>query len=458
MNLGFLKFAKDSYSSTGKYKIHSMRSFGLAISLLLASALIIMILIVYLWRRKSQPHFAIIFLSSFLMAFPVSGLIHLLRNPTKGYFNLHQNGLQYLSSQAALMVLGMSACITLCYVNQKEARSQGREQFTFDKKISTFMLISSAPLLAVGAFASENLSKAFELQIYNRVISVSDGNARYAYIAVWGVWGAIFLGSAILDKFHFSKIGNFVVAGATVISIFHLLNWTGSRLAPLIYAGTFVVGNFMYLKSAPRLSIPFGVTGYLVFAILTTNRRSLGYSGEQNFSFLDVIDWQAGRFSILGGSIWTADINGYLHGESFIFTWKLLTEGVEKLLDLPAQLEIGNTQSISQVLGYGILGSDKINYIAPGLLVEIFLNFGFPGMLLSIPICIFLLNQIQLNYKKSTDKLGRMIHFYFGSILIHCAIISSSMSLLGSFVFNPIPIYFLFLYSRIKRGLPKNDF
>lgn len=428
-----------------------MTSFGFAISILLASALIVSILIVYLLRQKSQQNFAILFLSSFLMAFPVSGVIHLLKNQTKGYFNLHQSGRQYLSNQAALMILGMSACIALCYLKNKRSVIKEENKLHLTNKLSTFMLISSVPLIAAGVFASEKLSKAIELQNYSRVISVSGGNARYAYIAVWGVWGAIFLSGAILEKFQMSLFGNLIVASATVISIFQLLNWTGARLAPLLYAGTFIVGNIKYLKNAPRLSIPLGVIGYLVFAILKTNQRTQGYSGEQNFSFLEVLDWQAGRFSILGGSIWTADVNGYLHGESFIFTWKLLTEGIQKLLDLPAQLEIGNTRSISQALGYGILGSDKTNYIAPGLLIEIFLNFGFVGMLLSIPACAFLLNQIQFNYENASDSIGRMIHFYFGSSLIFCMILSSSMSLLGAFVFNPLPIYFLFLYSKIKK-------
>jgi uncharacterized membrane protein YoaK (UPF0700 family) len=321
------------------------------------------------------------------------------------------------------------------------------------RSVPTFMLIASLPLLVLGAFASQKLSNAIELQNFRRVISLSDGNARYAYLAVWGVWGVIFLGSAILEKLLLPQFGKFIVAGATIIVIFQLLNWTGARLAPLIYAGTFIIGNLKHLKSAHRLLVPMGAVGYLAFAILVTNRRKLGYSGGQSFNFLDILDWEAGRFSMLGGSIWTADRNGYLYGDSFVFTWNLLTDGIQKLLNLPAQLEIGNTQSISQALGNGLLGSDKINYIAPGILIEMFLNFGFLGMLIGAVLCIFLLNRIQFNYRNSRDNVSEMMYFYFGSSLILCFILSSSMSLLGSFVFNPVPIYLLYLYSRMKRGL-----
>jgi len=433
-----------------------MRLLAFAELLLFVSALLITTLIVYLWRWKSQQQFIIIFLSGFLIAFPVSGLTHLMRPSRDGYFSLHQNGLQYLSIQAALMVLGLSVCLTLFYANQKSFVIKEKVEAYSTKRISTFMLVVSLPLLVLGVLASQKLSSAVELQNFRRVIALSGGNARYAYLAVWGVWGVIFLGSAILEKLRLPQFGKFVVAGVTVVTIFQLLNWTGARLAPLIYAATFIIGNIRHLKSARRLLIPIGVIGYLVFAILTTNRRKLGYSGEQSFNILDVLDWEAGRFSILGGSIWTADQNGYLHGESFIFTWNLLTEGIQKLLDLPAQLEIGNTQSISQALGNGLLGSDKVNYIAPGILVEMFLNFGFLGMLFTVVVCIFLLNRIQFYYQNSPNNVSKMMYFYFGTSLIVCFIISSSMSLLGAFVFNPVPIYLVFLYSRKERSLLGN--
>ena len=126
------------------------------------------------------------------------------------------------------------------------------------------------------------------------------------------------------------------------------------------------------------------------------------------------------------------------------------------MLNIPALLEIGNTQSISQALGYGLLGSDKVNYIAPGILVEMFLNFGFLGMLLSVFICIFFLGRIQFHYQNSRDIITKMMNFYFGSSLISCCILSSSMSILGSFVFNPIPIYLLYIFSRMERSLTRN--
>lgn len=430
-----------------------MRSLAFAELLLLVSALLVATLIIHLWRWKSQQQFTIIFLSAFLMAFPVSGLTHLMRLPRDGYFSLHQNGLQYLSIQAALMVLGLSVCLALYYANQKSSEITEKVEGNYSRRISTFMLVASLPLMVLGVLASQKLSSAIELQNFRRVIALSGGNARYAYLAVWGVWGVIFLGCAILEKWRLPQFGKFVVAGVTVFTIFQLLNWTGARLAPLVYAATFIIGNARHFKSARRLLIPLGVIGYLVFAIFTTNRRKLGYSGEHSFNFLDILDWEAGRFSILGGSIWTADHNGYLQGESFVFTWNLLTQGIQKLLDLPAQIEIGNTQSISQALGNGLLGSDKVNYIAPGILVEMFLNFGFLGMLFTVVVCIFLLNRIQFHYQRSPNNINKMMYFYFGTSLIMCLIISSSMSLLGAFVFNPVPIYLLSLSSRIERSL-----
>ena len=437
---------------TKECKEYEMRSLAFAELLLFVSAFLITTLIIHLWRYKFQQQFIIIFLIGFLMAFPVSGLTHLMRPTRDGYFSLHQNGLQYLSIQAALMVLGLSVCITLFCANLKSSEITVKLEGYSTKGISTFMLVASLPLLVLGVLASQKLNNAIELQNFRRVIALSGGNARYAYIAVWGVWGVIFLGCAILEKLRLPQFGKFVVAGVTVVTIFQLLDWTGARLAPLIYAATFMIGNIRHLKSSRRLLIPIGVIGYFVFAILTTNQRKLGYSGGQGFDILDIFDWEAGRFSILGGSIWTVDQNGYLHGESFAFTWNLLTEGIQKLLDLPAQLEIGNTQSISQALGSGLLGSDKVNYIAPGILVEMFLNFGFIGMLFSVVLCIFLLNRIQFYFQNSRNSVSKMMYFYFGASLVMCLIISSSMSLLGAFVFNPVPIYVLFLYSKLERG------
>ena len=452
----FLKCAQDSNVSTEECKEYEMNSFAFAGLVLFVSALLAISSIIHLWRWKSQQQFAVIFLISFLTAFPVSGFIHLLRPSTDGYFSLHQNGLQYLTTQAALMVLGLSVCMTLYYTNLKMPVITKKVEGYSARSFPTLMMIASLPLIALGVFANQKLSDAIELQNFNRVISLSGGNARFAYLAVWGVWGVIFLGSAILEKFLLPQFGKFVVAGATVILIFQLLNWTGARLAPLIYAGTFIIGNMRHLKSGRRLLVPMGAVGYLAFAILVTNRRKLGYSGGQSFSFLDILDWEAGRFSILGGSIWTVDRNGYLFGDSFVFTWNLLTDGIQKLLNIPALLEIGNTQSISQALGYGLLGSDKVNYIAPGILVEMFLNFGFLGMLLSVFICIFFLGRIQFHYQNSRDIITKMMNFYFGSSLISCCILSSSMSILGSFVFNPIPIYLLYIFSRMERSLTRN--
>jgi hypothetical protein len=450
------KCAQKSKVFTKEFKEYEMKSLAFAEFLLFVSAFLITTLIIYLWRRRSRQQFVIIFLSGFLIAFPVSGLTHLMRPSRDGYFSLHQNGLQYLSIQGALMVLGLSVCITLFYASQKSFVITEKVQGYSTKRISTFMLVASLPLLVLGVLASQKLSSAIELQNFRRVIALSGGNARYAYLATWGVWGVIFLGSAILEKLRLPKFSKFVVAGVTIFTIFQLLNWTGARLAPLIYAATFIIGNIRHLESARRLLIPIGVIGYFIFAVVTTNRRKMGYSGEQGFNILDILDWEAGRFSILGGSIWTANHNGYLRGESFVFTWNLLTEGIQKILDLPAQLEIGNTQSISQALGNGLLGSDKVNYIAPGILVEMFLNFGFLGMLFSVSFCIILLNRIQYHYQNSPNNVSKMLYFYFGTSLISCLILSSSMSLLGAFVFNPVPIYLAFLYSRKERSLLGN--
>ena len=83
------------------------------------------------------------------------------------------------------MVLGLSVCMTLYYTNLKMPVITKKVEGYSARSFPTLMMIASLPLIALGVFANQKLSDAIELQNFNRVISLSGGNARFAYLAVW---------------------------------------------------------------------------------------------------------------------------------------------------------------------------------------------------------------------------------------------------------------------------------
>ncbi|WP_149439143.1 O-antigen polymerase [Mycolicibacterium sp. P1-5] len=317
----------------------------------------------------------------------VSGIAHILDTSRirRGYFDAVASlDPGQLSETSLIEALGL---IAICFGVLRGLPRRGTATPPESKSLAPSDRALLIPAIAVLLPAS--LWSLLKIQAYAstldsvRIISVSGGMARYAFLSSWFVSAIYFVVIWIASRLpHNRRLLVPLILFVGVVLISASVQWTGSRGSAVFLCLPLILVLAPTLKNVKGPAVAFGAAIGLVSTVVVLRANDLRQSrsafGSTGLS--DWVDWELGRFSMLGFALQSADRYGLLYGETFV------NSAAKPLASLSGFLGIELFQSSGRssvdLAAAQLLNSSKADYIVPGLSAELFLNFGTVGLVL----------------------------------------------------------------------------
>ena len=385
----------------------------------------------------------------FIVTLPLSGIAHYAGSDYRfrGYVDLRRFSPTNGSLNAALICI-IILCILL--IGSSRTKEVKFEQFRQYRSVQHLFIVGVI-FSILGFVATIRISRYIRSFSIDRVVSLDGGMARYGYSSIWLIWGLLFLSWGIFERFgkslNYVRIAIFITFSSLTWKI---LAWSGSRFLPLLFISIFLTVFWKEIgkhrKSFFAIYTLFGLT---LLTLLTKSRIEGMSYGKNTPSIFGFIDWQIGRFSILARVIEDTSLNGFAMGETILFTLQQTLKGVVNLFQNNSLSFSSENLSISGYLGSIIFGDSHINYLAPGMLIESFINFGLLGLAAFCMVSVYSLNQLQKRFNSAKTTTHRIMYLYWGLSFISCMFLSSSLSFMGYLLYYPLPLYFLAIYEKV---------
>jgi hypothetical protein len=422
-------------------------------------------------------------LVAFLMAYPVSGFVHLTGTDyvSQGFYDLAKLDPRTQSHHVYLsLALVFLAQIGLWYgLKPTRARTQSAGLpvfrihsgllvvfgfvFTLLGAVSTFLLFSGQ-----GGSIDEMLT-------VDRSRELETGTARFAFMSAWLSWGIIFALGAFLVSRTSGKHRRLTLLALLAGSACMLLNmlWTGGRAENLLALMPLV---FVVRKFAPRVFRPYiftmalGVTGVIAFetaartsALLVVGSEYLARAGISTSQFVTnqlvaVLDWEMGRFSTIALSFDMVRNTGYGFGSTLLQGAAITLNAPATLLHIP--LKIYEPEAITSLVGQYLFSDPTINGVVPGTLAELYFNFGICGVFCGF----FVIGRIAkycIDVTRSADRMGSALLGFYSLVLLCLWTIPMTATLTLYFLATRgLPILAFFVAERTlvyrRRRVPQN--
>jgi len=421
---------------------------------LLATVILSILLIAGLWltakcyrhRSNSFPLKAAL-LAMYLLVNVISGIVHFLNidDTNRGYYDAVKsinasNGITLLSS-IFITVLGFFSLYfgLLRTKNKKpELEQRKRQQIHLqktDKKITAWLSLLFFPPSIYSVIV---LNSFIEEESLRRVVALTDGMARFGFMAHWFTWATAFLCLWFYSNNIFrSSLSKAALLLISVFAIFWSLRWTGGRTVGVLMSLPLIIVMFQGIK---RFKLPLAAlmaTIAVLYSIFLTLYRKENYSDSQ-FSLIGVLDWELGKFSMLPFSIDYTSDHGYLLGETLYAAVFSIPLGVIKAIGLSDLFWI--PRYVTNITGEAILGNPDLIYIVPGLSSELYMNFGALG----IGFGYFLLGRfatwVDLHLSKTQTPTEQLVFSYIAVITIFCSISAQSAAFFGYLFYSGLPL------------------
>jgi len=241
--------------------------------------------------------------------------------------------------------------------------------------IAVLFPISLWSLLKIQAYAST-------LDV-TRVSTVSEGLARYVFLSSWFAPAVLLaaIWAANLPSRNESLRTPLVLLVAVVL-IAASVQWLGGRSTAFFLSIPLVLVLAAKLRQVTGLAIASSAAIGLVFTFVALqqndfrqSKSAFGVTGPS-----DWLDWELGRFSMLGFALQSTDRYGLLGGETFVESVLRPLAALSQFVGIRAFQSVG--QSSTEVVISELFNSSTAIYVVPGLSAELFLNFGVVGIAL----------------------------------------------------------------------------
>ncbi len=429
-------------------------------TVLVSFAVLGLIFAILIARKTHWTSFRVLIVLNYAVSILISGIVHLNSSSAaqRSYFNVaelnsRELNLVLLTSIAGLMALTAGAAVRL-----PQQPLGPRTAAVLQPTDLTFLPALTALLLSISALALiRTRDYVATLEVFGgRVISVSGGMSRYAYISYWIVWAISFLVILIAGRItstghRSNRLKPTLLVLTGVVAIFAALEWTGGRSIGLLMALPLV------LVMSPRIKVSKGVVlasavalSFYVYQVTESrlDRSRLGNSGP-----LDWLDWEWGRFSMLGFSVRYTKESGFLWGETMLSPVSLLFEGVFRLAGLP--YATAERRTTPQIATEYIQHSSVNSYIMPGFSpAELYLNFGLIGVIIGCFVLGWLCGWADTRFNSSTSPVIQLFWAYLGTLLVFRGINSDSSAVFLSIFWTGAPLVMAALLSHFLARVP----
>lgn len=383
---------------------------------------------------------------------PLSGVVHLLalRPDSRGYYDiLSQRGTASLLVPVLFTALGLVALLAATRIRRPiSERAAPRQLVSRDRK---FLLVTGLVLLPFTVQATLQINNYAGTVDSERVVALTGGLARVGFLAQWNVFALSFLALWLCSSWWGrSEARRVVVLGTTLVLIALSLSWSGGRAIVLIMGLPLLLSQLEFVRRLKwPLAVVLSVAAFAYTAVLT-NTRALANRG-QSFNVLDAIDWQFGRFSMLGfaNEYVSGAGEGLLAGSTFLAGALTVPNAILSLLGLPT---VPTPPSSTELSGQFFLSTDDLVYIVPGFSAELFMNFGLFGAVLGYYLLGRIVALVDDRARCSRSTLQHYCLSYVGVVLIVCVIPSESRAVYNYLLFTGLPVIVAYAYSTLRSG------
>lgn len=323
-------------------------------------------------------------MASFATVYPLSAVVHLARSSPsqRGFFDLLVNLVNPSEIiDQSLLVTGL-AMVALWFGLRS---GSSREPIGDHPPPSAppFLLGGVVVLAAISVWANAMLFGGAEnaietMQTVDRVSETAEGMARYYFLARWLSWASVFFVADALARKWAVSVGwtQVIVLFAAAAGLANTY-WRGGR-GEGVYAAlpAVIMAIRMRPRSGKRAALPVIVLGVVYMVSVTAAR--VGNDAEGG-TIVDVVDWHAGRFSMVGFGIWLTDAFGYGDGTT-------LLSPLAHAINAPFYLmRLGNVvtapNAMANLAGLHLADSVDVAGIVPGSICELYYNFGYLGVI-----------------------------------------------------------------------------
>lgn len=386
-----------------------------SILFLLAGSLFGIFFAVFFAKKSgSLFNFRTILLLNYAAVSLLSGVVHLLRIPgvPRGFYDVTSAPPEVALTAtlgSLLGLLGLTAGLSL-----GNFRTERVVPANMSRRSIFAIVIVGVGITPLVFQSLRRVEKIAETANTTRVLFFEAGDARFVYMSQWVVWliafAVLFFSSTRLYKSNIfaqtSLLGGVILIATT-------LSWTGGRAVLIVMTLPLLLTLMAKIRNLKWLLLPaLLVVAFFNLVSISNTRFANSTSSSSLFSWLD---WEWGRYSMLGFAEQEVESRGYLFGESFAWAFSNVSGGVLKLLGV--QPPENGLRSVPSITGEVLLGNDQ-TYVVAGLNSELFLNFGFTGIVVGLFLLGIITGWVDTKFSKADDLLVRLLWAFVGTLLV----------------------------------------
>ena len=400
-------------------------------------------------RTKRLLSFQFLVVVNYIAMNLLSGIVHVLDlGSRRGFYDAtralepHQLGQLVIIQGVGLVGL----CIGLLVTPPPVAASQGaalRRLSHFEKVLLPVAVAIVLPVALLAVLRIRDYASTLEV-FGGRIISVDGGMARYVFMSHWLVWAVSF--AVIWFAYGSARRSPQAVLAVTAVGLAAIvtsLSLSGGRSIVLVFSLPLLLVMLPLLRSSRYFGAAFASVGavalFFYVARLSTQRSAGSRRGAGNIG--DWLDWEWGRFSMLGFGVDYVDQNGHLFGEtlltalgrvlSFFFTGS------------------GDTRSAAEIAGSELFSSSSVRYLAPGLSFELYINLGILGVFGGYLVVGWACKAIDLRYARTNSVVSQLLFAYVGTLIVFRVLPSDPSALVQGLLYSGTPLVVVALLSLI---------
>lgn len=432
------------------------------VSLLITVALVCSAYAIRLKSRPSSdfPWVTKLTILNFVLAIPMSGLVHLstVRGVARGYYDLSLTTRidELFTATVACGLAGMGLVLGSYWAGvSPELQGVARERLRLPGVAAAIVLGVALLTAPVALQANRRMGEYAEATEQSRIITVASGEAVHYYMATWWPWAIALAAVALLSGgLKRSPLSVAVVAGASLAMVAYVLAWTGGRTLVLVVAAPLVAVVFPLLR---KIRWTFLATGAVVAGIFIW-RVSQIRSGART-DFLSVwawIDWQWGRFSMMGFAHDYSEAHGPLWGETLANALLLPVQSSADLVGWSVAPSL-HPRSAGEITSYSITADASATHVVPGLAGELMLNFGFAGLFVGFLLLGWAVRKVDRRFSAAENAIAKLLWAYVGSLCIFRTVTSTLDAFVAYFIFTGSPLLAAYILTTVvikRRAMP----
>lgn len=373
---------------------------------------------------------------NYILVIPISGIVHLLAIPNqpRGFFDLLTTNGSEISTATLGAITGLVfLCLGCLWRLPAASVMQHPVMGNGERWIAALSLVAIAPLALSGLITMLAYSAVADTV---RVISIDQGLARYVFLSHWMAWVATIC-ALLLMSFNplRGRIWALMLVGGAVTITAASLAWTGGRSIIIVMALPVVLLAAHRFRGVRWLALPLSLVVAVLYFVNITQERLVGT--RQSSSIATWIDWEWGRFSMIGFAEHRVMADGFLYGETFLAAFANVTLGLLRFAGIPVSNP--DLRSMPEITGEFILGNTQ-TYVVAGYTSELYINFGFAGIAIGMFLLGWVSGVVDTKFAQSNSLLTQLFWAYLGVLLIFRTLAADANSLGSYLIYSGLPI------------------